>query len=176
MSFPDRPTPRYLPSVQSRAALRRAAAKQATRAALIAAARECFAEDGLDKPSLDVICGRAGYTRGALYIHFRDREALVEAVIEDQLTRLLESLVAQGDSEQVVERLTHALAAEGFPALQLMNATTRSKGLREQLIETLREIARQLEARDSVSPSTAGHALLSRALGAALLQGLGIKS
>ena len=39
--------------------------KQATRDALISAGMALFAEQGLDGPSLDAICDRAGFTRGA---------------------------------------------------------------------------------------------------------------
>ena len=53
------------------------AAKQETREALLQAAMAEFAEKGLDLPSLDAICARAGFTRGAFYVHFRDREELV---------------------------------------------------------------------------------------------------
>jgi len=64
------------------AALGRDTAKRQTREALIAAALELFAEEGLDAPSLDAICDRAGFTRGAFYVHFPDRDALLVAVME----------------------------------------------------------------------------------------------
>jgi len=39
-------------------------------------------EGVLDTPSLDDICDRAGFTRGAFYVHFADREALLVAVMD----------------------------------------------------------------------------------------------
>jgi TetR/AcrR family transcriptional regulator, transcriptional repressor for nem operon len=57
-------------------------AKQRTRAALVQAALELFAEQGLDVPSLDAICDRAGYTRGAFYVHFKTREDILVAVMD----------------------------------------------------------------------------------------------
>ncbi|MBM4360960.1 MAG: TetR family transcriptional regulator, partial [Deltaproteobacteria bacterium] len=51
----------------------RAEASQETRDALIEAGMAAFASEGLDAPSLDSICERAGYTRGAFYVHFKDR-------------------------------------------------------------------------------------------------------
>ncbi|HVH04632.1 MAG TPA: TetR family transcriptional regulator, partial [Myxococcota bacterium] len=60
-------------------------AKQETREALVQAAIAEFAEKGLDLPSLDAICARAGFTRGAFYVHFRDREELLGAVMERAL-------------------------------------------------------------------------------------------
>src|SRR5688500_7579666 len=52
-----------------------------TREALIEAALGTFVGAGLDAP-LDEICRRAGYTRGAFYVHFPDRDALILAVVE----------------------------------------------------------------------------------------------
>jgi AcrR family transcriptional regulator len=60
----------------------RDAAKQQTRDALVAAALELFVEQGLSGPSLDAICERAGFTRGAFYVHFADRDALLVAAME----------------------------------------------------------------------------------------------
>ncbi|MCB9679666.1 MAG: TetR/AcrR family transcriptional regulator [Alphaproteobacteria bacterium] len=70
----------------------RAEIKERTREALLYAALQEFAEHGLDGPSLDQICARAGKTRGAFYVHFTDRESLVIAVVERILFEYLEAL------------------------------------------------------------------------------------
>jgi TetR/AcrR family transcriptional regulator, transcriptional repressor for nem operon len=59
----------------------------ATRDALVAAATAEMGEKGLDGASLDAICARAGFTRGAFYVHFRDRDDLLVAVVERVLAR-----------------------------------------------------------------------------------------
>ena len=41
-----------------------------------------MAEKGIEAASLNAICDRAGFTRGAFYVHFRDRDELVAAVVE----------------------------------------------------------------------------------------------
>ncbi len=64
----------------------REATKRETREALVTAGMLEFAEHGLDAPSLDQICARAGKTRGAFYVHFADRDELLAAVVERVLT------------------------------------------------------------------------------------------
>jgi AcrR family transcriptional regulator len=55
----------------------------ATRGALLKAARELFAEDGYAATGREAIVERAGVTRGAMYHHFADKEALFRAVFEE---------------------------------------------------------------------------------------------
>lgn len=90
---------------------RRREAKQETREALIAAALAEFAEHGFDAPSLDAICARAGYTRGAFYVHFRDRSDLMVAVIEHALTVFMDTIIATGDAGHDLERTIDRFAA-----------------------------------------------------------------
>jgi AcrR family transcriptional regulator len=71
-------------------------AKRETRRALLQAALEAFAEEGLEGPSLDAICARAGYTRGAFYVHFRSRDDLVVAAMERSLGEFIDGVVAAG--------------------------------------------------------------------------------
>jgi AcrR family transcriptional regulator len=54
---------------------------------LVAAAREVFAEKGVDA-ALEEIARRAGVGIGTLYRHFSTREALVEAIIEERMGEL----------------------------------------------------------------------------------------
>ncbi|MFF2008022.1 TetR/AcrR family transcriptional regulator [Streptomyces sp. NPDC058195] len=57
------------------------------RAALVAAAREIFAEHGLEAP-LSAIARRAGVGQGVLYRHFPDRTAAVAAVLEENVGQI----------------------------------------------------------------------------------------
>jgi AcrR family transcriptional regulator len=69
---------------------------------LVAAAREVFAEWGLDAP-WDVIARRAGVGNATLYRHFPTRAALVDAVFRDRLTGTMdagERARAAGDAWQ----------------------------------------------------------------------------
>jgi AcrR family transcriptional regulator len=67
--------------------LSRAERAEETREALVRAAAEEMAEKGIEHASLNAICDRAGYTRGAFYVHFEDRDDLLAAVVEGVLGR-----------------------------------------------------------------------------------------
>ncbi|OZM80229.1 TetR/AcrR family transcriptional regulator [Pseudonocardia sp. MH-G8] len=56
----------------------------ATRAALVDAALIAFARDGVESATLAGIAAAAGVTRGALYHHFADKDALLAAVLAEQ--------------------------------------------------------------------------------------------
>lgn len=136
----------------------RAAGKRETRAALIRAALEEFAKRGFDGPSLDSICARAGYTRGAFYVHFRNRDELVAAVMETQLGALLDAVIgtdAQDANLAQTIDLFVSLSTRGRKRLddprvatpmgpgdeirlhQLLEACERAPAVREKLREIL---------------------------------------
>ncbi|MFV2173825.1 TetR family transcriptional regulator [Actinomadura sp. LOL_016] len=71
---------------------RKAAARN--RSALVAAAREIYAEHGLDAP-LSAIARRAGVSQGVLYRHFPDRADVATAVLEENV-RQIELAAAAG--------------------------------------------------------------------------------
>ncbi len=71
----------------------RAQQGEATREALLAAARELFGTRGYGETSLDAIVAAAGVTKGALYHHFSGKEELFGAVFE-QVKRELSSQIA----------------------------------------------------------------------------------
>jgi len=66
-----------------------ARSRENTRARLLEAAHEVFAEVGLDAASVETICERAGFTRGAFYSNFESKDELFLALItqlsEDKL-------------------------------------------------------------------------------------------
>lgn len=131
---------------------RRYTAKKETRSALIGAALALFHKEGFDGPSLDAICAKAGYTRGAFYVHFKDREDLVAAAMADTLERLVDRVIdADPQSEASLLRtvmtyidstLTPQAArgeGEGPRFHQFLEACHRSPRVREILQETIRK-------------------------------------
>ena len=110
--------------------------KERTRQALIDSGLELFAELGLNAPSLDQICGNAKFTRGAFYVHFRDRDHFILCCMEQVGKPLLDYVFGDESAgfNTVVERFTHAFIGGGYPLgptgmiepAQLIEACARS--------------------------------------------------
>ncbi len=141
--------------------MRREAAKAETREALITSAMAAFAAEGFDNPSLDAICASAGYTRGAFYVHFQDRDDLINAVGERLLSGLLDSVSQLEDSpaamDGVVSRLvSQSAVAQGLPLHQFLHAAGRSPLLRQRYAETLNQAAEQIHNTAQLAQAGAG--------------------
>ena len=91
---------------------RKAEQSEATRAALVAAARKLFGKRGYADVGTEEIVRRAGVTRGALYHHFGGKRDLLEAVYE-QVEADLTRTIAEG-----------ALAAGTDSPIEAMQAAT----------------------------------------------------
>ncbi|MCB0874703.1 MAG: TetR/AcrR family transcriptional regulator [Solirubrobacterales bacterium] len=70
--------------------------REATRAALLEAARPLFAERGYEAVSSEEIVAAAGVTRGALYHHFDGKRGLFAAVFEEVEAELTASFDLSG--------------------------------------------------------------------------------
>ena len=70
---------------------------QATRTALMSAARELFTERGYAGVGTEEIVGRAKVTRGALYHHFTDKRDLFRAVHEQMEKEIVDAIAARMD-------------------------------------------------------------------------------
>lgn len=171
--------------------------KAETREALILAGIELFSEKGLDLPSLDEICARAGYTRGAFYVHFKDREELLAAVIDRVLSLFMDVVIAQGDSEAdlrlTIERFIGFATAGMVPFMgqnslafhRLMEARHRSAAIAERVnfafsnaVQRVAVTARDGQAanvvRNDVSPEAIGNLLVAAAIGLTSLIDAGV--
>jgi AcrR family transcriptional regulator len=133
-----------------------------TRRALIRAGSFEFAVHGLDTPSLDKICARAGYTRGAFYVHFKNRESFIVAVMASQLDETIGAvlneiigaveweagldplasryLAANLESMQAIPTLDASDVPNrevGIPLHRLLEASQRYPAVRDHLIRLL---------------------------------------
>jgi AcrR family transcriptional regulator len=172
----------------------RAQAKQETREALIQAGVEAFAAQGLDTPSLDAICARAGFTRGAFYVHFKDRDDFLVAVMEHVLGGFLDAVIATGDQahdlDHTLDRFTGALTKAARPSggrapspllgpvqlFRLIEAAARSPAIRAHLVGIIDQAIGRVESaarsgegsgtvRPDVEPRIGAQLLVVTALG-----------
>jgi AcrR family transcriptional regulator len=93
-----------IPSGETAPRGRQAERSEATRAALVTAARRLFAERGYAGVGTEEIVRDAGVTRGALYHHFDGKQTLLEAVyeqIEAELTEKIASGALSGGSDPI---------------------------------------------------------------------------
>ncbi|MGW5644638.1 TetR/AcrR family transcriptional regulator [Saccharopolyspora sp. NPDC003752] len=65
-----------------------------TRAALLEAATALFAERGYAGTSLETVASKSQVTRGAVYHHFNNKQALLEAVLGEQESQAVEKIMA----------------------------------------------------------------------------------
>jgi AcrR family transcriptional regulator len=88
-----------------------------TRAALLQAARETFAERGFHAVSIEQVCEQAGYTRGAFYSNFASKDELFLALFDEHGARIVERLAALVDTVRTdglpLERLVDLVAEIG---------------------------------------------------------------
>lgn len=77
----------------------------ATRAALVAAGRQLFAQDGFTAVTTEALVAAAGVSRGALYHQFVDKAALFSAVVEaveaDVAARITAEVAAAGSTDPI---------------------------------------------------------------------------
>lgn len=176
---------------------KRAASKEETREALIRAGMDLFAQHGLDAPSLDAICERAGFTRGAFYVHFKDRDGFLVAVMDKVGSQFLEAVLAntQGDVtlETAALRFVEAVDRGDYPLMrkggvrphQLLAACARSKEIRKRYVELVEQSIAMLEVlvanakragtiRTDADPPEIANVLLAAVIGVQTMMDLGV--
>src|SRR5580704_19137668 len=67
---------------------------RATRRKLLDAAKRIFAQQGFEAARLEDIAAGAGYTRGAFYANFEDKEEIFFALLEEWVRERIESITA----------------------------------------------------------------------------------
>lgn len=122
----------------------------ATRARLIASARQAFATQGYANTSMDDFTAHAGLTRGALYHHFGDKKGLLAAVVAEldaemdaRLQRISDQAQApwSGFCERCRAYLRMAQDGEiQRIVLQDAPAVLGDTGSQQQCVESLRQL------------------------------------
>jgi AcrR family transcriptional regulator len=86
-----------------------------TRERLLGAALDVFAEEGFGRSTVEQVCERAGYTRGAFYSNFTSLDELFLAMWEGrsaQMLRDIEDAVAAAESDRDSDVVDLDIAAE----------------------------------------------------------------
>ncbi len=115
---------------------------------ILAAARDVFAERGLEKTTMRQIAAAAGYVAGTLYLHFDSKEAIYAALVRESLVRLdaaVESARPAGAREALFSFYGYYAenADELDLGLYLFSGTGRS-GLTPELDQDLNDRLRQV--------------------------------
>jgi AcrR family transcriptional regulator len=146
--------------------------RENTRARLLEAAREVFAEKGIRRVTVDELVGAAGFTRGAFYSNFSSIEELFFATFEDQAGQMLSAVrqaiasVPEGsfslDSIGVILESLNPFGRQWylihteFVLLALRNEEARevladhSRRFRAELVEVIGDALARLERRATI--------------------------
>lgn len=123
-----------------------------TRADVLDAAENLFAEKGFQATSMDQIARRAGVTRGAIYWHFRDKGDLLSALRDRYRppeVELMEAALSDGTAD--VFEIIHQVTAPCMAAFAAMESRQR-----------MFMILEQLTPEDSIRPDNSGMDLMVR--------------
>ncbi len=117
-----------------------------TRAQLLNAATDLFAEQGVAATSFSTIARRAGLTPAMVHYHFQDRDRLIDAVVEERLVPFIEYVwhpVQPGDDPAdlirgIVRRLLENIeSAPWVPSTWMREILNQGGLLRGRLLRRL---------------------------------------
>src|SRR5262245_58007108 len=92
--------------------MRMVVARTDTRARILRAALEVFARRGYHRAAVDDIVRASGTSKGAVYHHFPNKEALFMALVDDLAERLAAGVTAAiGESHGAIGKVEAALRA-----------------------------------------------------------------
>jgi AcrR family transcriptional regulator len=137
------------------ARMTRAESQAQTRAQLVTTAKRLFFEDGYHPTSLEKVADAAGYSKGAVYSNFRNKDELCTAVLDEiraeRLGEVLE-IIARPDTPSRIEALRawadRVIGDPGWTSLEVEFAVhaRRDEKLRADLAVGLDNILQMLSA------------------------------
>lgn len=135
----------------------RAQRQAQTRSALVQTAQTLFLAEGLAATSLDRVAEEAGFSKGAVYSNFRNKDELCLAVLDDIHARVLDHVVAAfadtgGSLDQRLEAFerwaSRSLGEPRWTALEVEFATrARSSGFVADALRDRNRVFRDAIAR-----------------------------
>jgi AcrR family transcriptional regulator len=137
------------------ARMTRAESQAQTRAQLVATAKRLFFEDGYHPTSLEKVADAAGYSKGAVYSNFRNKDELCTAVLDEiraeRLGEVLE-IIGRPDTPSRTDALRdwaeRVIGDPGWTSLEVEFAVhaRRNEQLRTDLAARLHNILQMLTA------------------------------
>jgi len=144
--------------------------KQSTREKLLNAAALCFAEKGYSACSVSDVAKQAGVAQGTMYVHFKNKEDLFKAMIEEEHAQGAEKAKQAVNKTPylngIVGVMTDCIRDVGFPvdhrlwteilAVAARNSSVRQtfiasdKAMRKVFVELLQKAAEAGEIDDSL--------------------------
>jgi len=142
---------------------------QATREAIVAAARAMMAERGPEALTVSDVAHRARVNRGTAYQHFRTRDDLIDAVmarLADEATRMLITEVQPDDriDHMVAYFLRHPEIARLWMFQILANIQLPNRDGWNRYMNAMRALASSSRAQPGIDPEMLGHILLAAIL------------
>ncbi|HKV22370.1 MAG TPA: TetR/AcrR family transcriptional regulator [Mycobacterium sp.] len=168
------------------ARMTRAERQAQTRAKLVATARQMFFTDGYHPTSLEKVADAAGYSKGAVYSNFRNKDELCAAVLDEVRAERLSAAVATFSQSDRFEALRHwaeqVIGDPGWTPLEAefaMHARSNDQ-MRTELAERLNGIIHMLadgiESADDLEMTMAGReaatTLLALGIGLGLMRSI----
>src|SRR4051812_44092620 len=99
--------------------VRQAERTEATKTAILQAARKLFASNGFEATSIDAIAEEAGVAKGAVYHHFASKEELFTRVLEG-----VQAEIAAAPPPASLRKLADPMDQIAAGALYYLNAAT----------------------------------------------------
>lgn len=97
--------------------IRRSRHREEARRAILDATEAILVEDGVEQFSIRKLATRCGYTAPTIYHYFRDKDGLIDALLEERFTRLLQRVRrvrAQRDPVDTMRELARAYLRFGL--------------------------------------------------------------
>lgn len=168
------------------ARLTRSESQARTRQQLVTTAQEMFLADGYASTSLDKVAEAAGYSKGAVYSNFRNKDelclAVLDAIHETQARRMAAALESARTMDQLLDGVLNwaeeNVGEQAWTALEVEFATNvrhnervrdelavRDRQIRESLAGLLGDHADRLGITLPLSAADCATALLSLGIG-----------
>lgn len=148
--------------------------KEQTRERIINAAANLFKEDGINAVGIATIMKSAELTNGAFYAHFESKQALVEAVISEELKHQLQTFAGAPHNKAGLQLIINAYlstehrnsCADGCPSAALIGDITKLHNKAKAIYASgLQDVTEQIEQRISSQKTNTAYGIFGLLIG-----------